>query len=88
MYYQDIWIQHTCYLCTIQIIPNLLVLIWHRDLEDYFYPMIKIMIPLTETSEENWSICSFKRVCPYKSKIIETSEFLNSRFDKMTKIIE
>ena len=23
--------------------------LWHRDPEDYFYPMIKIMIPLTET---------------------------------------
>ena len=61
--------------------------LWHRDLEDYFYPMIKIMIPLTETSEENGGLSvASKRVCPYKSKIIETSEdFVNSRFDKNDK---
>ena len=40
------------------------------------------MIPSIETSEENGGLSvASKRVCPYKSKIIETSEdFVNSRF--------
>ena len=47
--------------------------LWHRDLDDWFYPQIKIMIPMVSTSRENgmFSVAS-KSCCDIGSSLLDT----------------
>ena len=56
--------------------------LWHRDLDDLLFPMYKVMIPLSTTSESSggFSVAS-KTVCPYSARLREANHYELSQFE-------
>ena len=53
--------------------------LWHRDLDDYFSPQIKVMIPMVNVSADNGMFSALeKRVCPLSHSLLDCS--VSSKF--------